>query len=117
MELSMPPIEMAAIRSVRPAKRNARTHPKKQIKQIADSIKRFGWTYPLLEHFSIWRNRKGFPCEANRDSSWGLVMEASPHGQTPLVGSSSSHHSGRGRRGHELSRRRRPVRCGAVDSD
>lgn len=54
--------------------------------------------YPIrLEHFSIWRNRKGFPFEANRDSSWGLVTEASPHGQTPLAGSSSSHHSGRGR--------------------
>ena len=38
-----------------------------------------------LEHFSILRNRKGFPCAANRDSSWRLVMEASPHGQTALA--------------------------------
>jgi biotin synthase len=50
-----------------------------------------------LEHFSILRNREGFPCGANRDSSWGLVMEASPHGQAALSGSSSSHRSGRGR--------------------
>jgi hypothetical protein len=49
-----------------------------------------------LEHFPIFRNRKGFPCASNRDSSLGLVMEASPHGQTALAGSSSSHYSGRG---------------------
>src|SRR5438105_559280 len=29
-------------------KRNARTHSKKQIRQIANSIRRFGWTYPIL---------------------------------------------------------------------
>ena len=31
-----------------PHARNARTHSKKQIKQIADSISRFGWTNPVL---------------------------------------------------------------------
>jgi DNA modification methylase len=29
-------------------RRNAHTHTKKQIRQIADSIREFGWTYPIL---------------------------------------------------------------------
>jgi DNA modification methylase len=33
---------------LRPSKRNARTHSKKQIEQITNSIRRFGWTYPIL---------------------------------------------------------------------
>ena len=33
---------------LRPNPRNARTHTKKQIRQLADSITRFGWTYPIL---------------------------------------------------------------------
>ena len=34
--------------SLRPWARNARTHSKKQIRQIADSIKKFGFTNPVL---------------------------------------------------------------------
>ncbi len=34
--------------SLRPAPRNARTHSKKQIRQIANSIERFGFTNPVL---------------------------------------------------------------------
>ena len=34
--------------SLKPASRNARTHSRKQIRQIADSIKRFGFTNPVL---------------------------------------------------------------------
>lgn len=41
-------IELAPVRDLRPSKQNARTHSKKQIKQIASSIVRFGWTYPIL---------------------------------------------------------------------
>ena len=37
-----------AIASLRPYERNARTHSKKQIKQIAASIERFGFTNPVL---------------------------------------------------------------------
>ena len=37
-----------AIATLRPWARNARTHSKKQIGQIADSIKRFGFTNPVL---------------------------------------------------------------------
>jgi DNA modification methylase len=50
MESQMPPLPvvLAPIHKLRPSERNARTHSKKQIKQIAASIFRFGWTYPIL---------------------------------------------------------------------
>ncbi|QWG22196.1 ParB N-terminal domain-containing protein [Bradyrhizobium sediminis] len=46
----MPPdrATMVATRKLRPNKRNSRTHSKKQIRQLADVILRFGWTYPIL---------------------------------------------------------------------
>jgi DNA modification methylase len=58
MELSMsaiPQVKMVAVGKLRPHQRNARTHSKKQIRQIAESIRRFGWTYPILtdEHGNI----------------------------------------------------------------
>ncbi|MGY3508888.1 site-specific DNA-methyltransferase [Bradyrhizobium lupini] len=34
--------------SLTPAKKNARAHSKKQIKQVENSILQFGWTYPIL---------------------------------------------------------------------
>lgn len=39
---------MAGHRALRPNPRNARTHPRKQVRQIADSIRRFGFTNPVL---------------------------------------------------------------------
>ena len=36
------------IDSLKPYTRNARSHSKRQIRQIADSITRFGWTNPVL---------------------------------------------------------------------
>ncbi|MEO1324461.1 MAG: DNA methyltransferase [Pseudomonadota bacterium] len=41
-------IELAPIKTLKPYDQNARTHSKKQIKQIAISILKFGWTNPLL---------------------------------------------------------------------
>jgi DNA modification methylase len=41
-------IEERSIESLKPYVRNARTHSKKQIKQIAASIERFGFTNPVL---------------------------------------------------------------------
>ena len=41
-------IEAIPIGGLRPYPGNARTHSKKQIRQIADSIKRFGFTNPVL---------------------------------------------------------------------
>lgn len=41
-------IEHVKVADLRGYERNARTHPKKQIKQIVDSINEFGFTNPLL---------------------------------------------------------------------
>jgi hypothetical protein len=43
-----PSLERLPVTSLRPYDRNARTHSKKQIRQIADSIERFGFTNPVL---------------------------------------------------------------------
>jgi len=41
-------IEQTPIHALRLQDRNARTHSKRQIRQIADSMKRFGFTKPIL---------------------------------------------------------------------
>src|SRR5450755_3223216 len=41
-------IEPLSVARLRPYPRNARTHSKKQIRQIADSIRKFGFTNPVL---------------------------------------------------------------------
>jgi DNA modification methylase len=41
-------IEHIAPKALKPSTRNARTHSKKQIRQIADSIREFGFTNPIL---------------------------------------------------------------------
>jgi DNA modification methylase len=41
-------VRMVPIGRLKPSPRNARTHSKKQIEQIISSIRRFGWTYPIL---------------------------------------------------------------------
>ena len=41
-------IETRAISALKPYANNPRTHSQKQIKQIAESIKTFGWTNPIL---------------------------------------------------------------------
>jgi DNA modification methylase len=41
-------IKLTSIQKLRRNPRNPRTHSKKQIRQIAESIRRFGWTYPIL---------------------------------------------------------------------
>jgi hypothetical protein len=46
--LEMMQIRLASLRTLKPSQRNARTHSKRQIKQIADSISAVGWTYPIL---------------------------------------------------------------------
>ena len=43
-----PHLEMVSIATLKPYARNARTHSRKQVTQIADSITRFGWTNPVL---------------------------------------------------------------------
>ena len=46
--MSYPAVEFVSLSSLRPYNRNARTHSKKQIRQIAGSIGRFGFTNPVL---------------------------------------------------------------------
>ena len=41
-------VEVVATKSLEPYERNAKTHPAKQIEQIANSIQQFGYTNPLL---------------------------------------------------------------------
>ena len=48
MATPAPQIEMLAVSSLRPYSRNARQHSKKQVRQIANSIQRFGFTNPVL---------------------------------------------------------------------
>ena len=43
-----PAIEMLPVDALRPRARNARTHSKKQVRQIAESIRTFGFTNPVL---------------------------------------------------------------------
>ncbi|WIG52187.1 MAG: DNA methylase N-4/N-6 [Afipia sp.] len=46
--MQMPTVEAALLSSLKQNTRNARTHSKKQISQIASSIRTFGWTQPIL---------------------------------------------------------------------
>ena len=41
-------VEQIAVDQLKPFRRNARTHSRKQIRQIAESIRRFGFTTPIL---------------------------------------------------------------------
>jgi DNA modification methylase len=43
-----PPIGIARSSELKPPRRNARIHSKKQLRQIANSILQFGWTYAIL---------------------------------------------------------------------
>jgi ParB-like chromosome segregation protein Spo0J len=43
-----PTLEYLSVTSFHPYERNARTHSKKQVRQIANSIERFGFTNPVL---------------------------------------------------------------------
>jgi ParB-like chromosome segregation protein Spo0J len=45
---SVSDVMMRPVRSLRPYPQNARTHSKKQLRQIAASIERFGFTNPVL---------------------------------------------------------------------
>jgi ParB-like chromosome segregation protein Spo0J len=46
--IKLPQPKLISIDKLRPAARNARTHSKKQLRLIADSIRAFGFTNPVL---------------------------------------------------------------------
>lgn len=47
-QVDQPEVRLLPLRALKRATKNARTHSKKQIKQVANLILRFGWTYPIL---------------------------------------------------------------------
>ena len=54
-------IEYVAVSQLKPWAKNARTHSKKQIRQVADSIETFGFTNPVLidaEHHILAGNAR-----------------------------------------------------------
>ena len=48
MSMKNVPVDYRPVESLKPYANNPRTHSKKQISQIADSIREFGWTNPVL---------------------------------------------------------------------
>ena len=54
--MNNPQIQYVAPQSLRPYAGNARTHSKKQIKQIAGSIERFGFINPLIADNRLAQN-------------------------------------------------------------
>lgn len=48
MNIATPEVEMLPVSALKPYSGNARTHSKKQVRQIAESISRFGFTNPVL---------------------------------------------------------------------
>jgi DNA modification methylase len=48
MDIPTPRIEMLPVKALKPYAGNARKHSRKQVRQIADSITRFGFTNPVL---------------------------------------------------------------------
>lgn len=48
MRATTPAIEMLPVTALKPYPRSARRHTKKQVRQICDSIRRFGFTNPVL---------------------------------------------------------------------
>jgi hypothetical protein len=66
-------IEEIAVAKLRPNAKNARTHSKKQIRQIANSIERFGFNSPIIadEHYLVVAGH----ADAMRDcSSRGAII-------------------------------------------
>lgn len=47
-QVRLPQAKLSPVTALRPALRNARTHSKKQLRQLADSISNFGFTNPVL---------------------------------------------------------------------
>ena len=73
-------VEMLSVEALRPYAHNARTHSKKQIRQIAKSIERFGFCNPVLID-----DRGGII------AGHGRVAAALFHGPDPLVGMNDSY--------------------------
>lgn len=76
-----PKIEMLPVASLRPYAGNARRHSRKQVRQIADSVRRFGFTNPVLisdeREIIAGHGRVRFQASMTRKSSaWTCVAGA-----------------------------------------
>ena len=63
-------IEQTPIHTLRPHPHNARTHSKKQIRQIADSIRAVGFAAPVLIDEARRAARRSRPA-GSRQTCWG----------------------------------------------
>jgi ParB-like chromosome segregation protein Spo0J len=87
-----PKIEMAPIASLRPYTNNARRHSRKQVRQIAESMRRFGFTNPVL-----------VSDEGEIIAGHGRVMAAKELGLREVPTVRLSHLSATGRRAYVLA--------------
>jgi DNA modification methylase len=86
------PVVLRPIRELRPYANNARTHSKKQIRQIAASIERFGFTNPVL-----------VSDEGEIIAGHGRVLAAQQLGMTEVPTLALSHLSAAERRAYVLA--------------
>ena len=65
-----PEIERIKVAALREYERNARTHPRKQIEQVARSIEEFGFTNPILVDGAVILERMTeLGCSVRKESS------------------------------------------------
>lgn len=92
MQSYAPALEMIPVARLKPYAGNARTHSRKQVRQIADSISRFGFTNPVLvgdDHEII--------------AGHGRVMAAKELGLAAVPTVKLSHLSAEERRAYDLA--------------
>lgn len=92
MNMHSPAIEMLPVTGLRPYAGNARTHSRKQVSQIAESIRRFGFTNPVL-----------ISDDGEIIAGHGRVMAAKELGMTTVPGVKLSHLSPDERRAYVLA--------------
>ncbi|MEX0406740.1 ParB/Srx family N-terminal domain-containing protein [Aquibium sp. LZ166] len=100
MSIEHPSIEMVGVSVLRPYARNARTHSRKQVSQIADSIRRFGFTNPVLVSDD---------CEIV--AGHGRVMAAKQLGMTDVPVLRLSHLTADERRAYVLADNKLALNC------
>ena len=101
MNMHSPAIEMMPVTTLRPYSGNARTHSSKQISQIVDSIRRFGFTNPVL-----------ISDDGEIIAGHGRVMAAKQLGMTTVPILRLSHLSSEERRAYVLADNKLAINAG-----
>ena len=70
-------LERMMVSDLKPHERNARTHSKKQVRQIADSIGRFGFTNPVLCRWTRPDHRRARPGGSSQAAGHGRACRRS----------------------------------------